>query len=84
MKEVLSIIGVIIGFLLVKYANWIVNEFGHIAEAETWFRMFGGSRMFWKLLGILIILISFLTIAGLMEPLLFAIFGRTIQGLRAF
>lgn len=77
----MEILGIIFGALLVVKADWIVRNFGAVASAEKWMRIWGGSRLFWKLLGILVILISFMSIAGLLQPLLLRIFGNTIQGL---
>jgi hypothetical protein len=63
-KLFLGFIGFGIGFLLVKYSNQIYQTFGSMDFAEKYFRMFGGTRLLIKIIGILIIFISFLYIFG--------------------
>ena len=74
MRYFFSILFIILGFLLVKYSNWIVNNFGAVSFAEDHLHSMGGTRFFWKALGILIIIVSFLVISGFVEPLLLKIF----------
>ncbi len=58
-----------IGFLCVWKADWIVNNFGRVPWAEEHLGTEGGSRIFWKLLGILIIILGFGITTGLWQPL---------------
>ncbi len=64
-RIVIGLIGAGIGYLLVRYSNWFYYNFGPMGFAEKYFRIFGGSRLFFKLIGILVIFFSFLIIAGL-------------------
>ena len=75
MKYVYSFLVIILGFLLVRYSNWIVRNFGYIDWAETHLGSEGGTRLVWKLVGILFIIGAFLVISGLMNNLLYAIFA---------
>ena len=75
MRFFLGLIGVVIGFLPVWKANWIVETFGHVPWAEEYLGNDGGSRLLWKLIGILIIFLSFMYMFGFIEGLIWAIFG---------
>jgi predicted small integral membrane protein len=75
MRYFFSILFIILGFLLVKYSGKIVQNLGSIQFAEQHLHSVGGSRLFIKLLGIAIILVSFLVVSGLIEPILGGIFS---------
>ncbi len=64
MKYVVGIIAVGIGFLVVWKADWFVNNLGHIAWAEEHLGSEGGTRLFYKLIGIGIIILAFLLMTG--------------------
>ncbi len=84
MKYIYSFLVIIAGFLLVKYSNWIVKNFGYIDWAEKHLGSEGGTRLVWKMIGILFIIGAFLVISGLMNNILYAIFdpltGGSMQG----
>jgi hypothetical protein len=80
MKYVYSTIVIIVGFLLVRYSNWIVSNFGYMDWAEHYLGTYGGSRLFWKLIGILFIVGSLLVISGIMQTMLFSFFSRLGTG----
>ncbi|MCX7778934.1 MAG: hypothetical protein N2259_01690 [Patescibacteria group bacterium] len=61
----LGIIFCVIGTMVTMKSEWFFREFGRIEWAEKHLGMEGGSRLFYKLLGILIIFIGFFVIAGL-------------------
>ncbi|NCF74882.1 MAG: hypothetical protein GWO87_00115 [Xanthomonadaceae bacterium] len=65
-KIIFGSIGALIGFLLIKYSNSIRQNFGAIYSAEKYFGSFGGTRLMWKLIGFLIIFLSFLLMTGLL------------------
>ncbi len=75
MKYFYSFIAIIIGFLLVKYSNWIVVNFGYIDWAEEHLGTMGGSRLMWKLIGLVFIIGAFLVISGLMNNIILSIFA---------
>ena len=60
---------VVAGFLLMWKTEWIYQNFGTIAWAEMHFHSMGGSRLFYKSVGICLILLGFLTMTGLMADL---------------
>lgn len=55
-----------LGLLMVFKTQWVLALVGRIYFAEKFFGG-GGSRLFFKLLGIVIILIGFLTITNLFD-----------------
>jgi len=81
MKYFYTFLAILIGFLLVKYSNWIVTNFGHVEEAEHYLGVYGGTRLLWKIIGVLFIVGALLVISGLMNNILFSIFSR-ISGSR--
>ena len=67
MKIILGIILSIVGFTLVwKTKSWF-SFFGRITWAEKYLGTEGGSRLLYKLIGIIIIIIGFLLITGLYD-----------------
>ena len=81
MKYIFSFLAIIVGFLLVKYANKIVDSFGYMPWAEEHLGTYGGSRMMWKLIGVAFILGALLVISGLMNTILYAIFAPMTRGM---
>ena len=65
-----------IGLLIVLKTEWLIQNFGTNAWAEAKFGFSGGSRLFYKLIGIGIILIGFLFITGMWEGFLIGTVGR--------
>ena len=74
-KVIIGIIGIIIGFFLVWKADWIMQNFGRTGWAEEHLGSEGGSRIFYKLIGLGIIIISFIIMFGLTEGILRSIFS---------
>jgi len=85
MNILIGLIMVIIGFLQVKYTLWFVTNFGRIPWFETHLHTFGGTFLFYKLLGILFSFFGILHITGLLQPfiqwLVGLIFGPVFPGL---
>ena len=80
MKYFYAFLVIIFGFLLVRYSNWLVNNFGYIDSAEHYLGTYGGTRLMWKLIGVLFIVGAFLVISGIMNNILISIFGRLGTG----
>jgi hypothetical protein len=78
MKYFLSFLAIFIGFLLVRYSNWIVSNFGYVDWAENHLGTEGGTRLMWKLVGILFIVGALLVISGLMNNILYSIFAPAL------
>jgi hypothetical protein len=81
MKYVIGIICIGIGFVIMWKSDWLMNNFGRIAWAEEHLGMDGGTRLFYKLLGLLIIIFSFMMMTGALQSILGAIFGNTSKTL---
>lgn len=81
MKYVIGIIVIGIGFLIIWKSDWLMNNFGRIAWAEEKLGMEGGTRLFYKLIGIVIIIFAFLYMSGAAESILNAIFGASVDTL---
>lgn len=63
------------GFVIVWKTEWFNQNFGSIGWAEEKMGSFGGSRLFYKLIGILFIIIGFLVITNLHEQAFVSLFG---------
>jgi len=81
MKYFIGVIAVGIGFLLVWKADWLMNNFGRIAWAEEHLGTEGGTRMLFKIIGILVIIGAFMVMTGAMGAILGAIFKPSTQAL---
>ncbi len=67
-----------LGVLLVVKTQWIYDFTGPIDFAEKFLGTEGGSRLFIKLLGTLLILGSFLAMTGLLGAMVDGIFGSLL------
>jgi hypothetical protein len=75
LRIIAGIVGIIIGSVMVMRSEWFLSFFGRINWAEIHLGSEGGTRVFYKLLGMITILISLMVMTGMIEGLLFAIFG---------
>ena len=82
MSIILGLIMVAVGFLLTWKTEWLVDNFGHLTWAEEHLGSDGGTRLFYKLLGILIILVGFGTLTGLFQDLLVVSLSPLFSGLK--
>ncbi len=71
-----GIIAVIAGIHLVVKTEWYLENFGTSEWAEQKFASSGGSRMFYKLIGIIIIMVGFLAATGMLGGFLMGTVGR--------
>ena len=76
MKYFYSFLVILLGFLLVRFTNWIVTNFGYMDWAEHHLGSYGGTRLMWKIIGVLFIVGALLVISGLMNNILYSIFSR--------
>lgn len=77
MRYILGLIGVGVGFLVIWKSEWILVNFGRVDWAEEKFGM-GGTRTFYKLIGLGIIIISFLYMGRVGGGLILRIFAPTL------
>lgn len=75
MRYIVGIIGAVAGGLIVLKAEAIYRNFGPVGWAEQHLGTEGGSRLFYKLVGLAIALFSLLYMSGLLESIVLSIFG---------
>ncbi|MDO8599577.1 MAG: hypothetical protein Q7S02_05705 [bacterium] len=80
MQLLVMLIGIALGFLLVWKSEWILENFGRIDWAEIHLGTSGGTRMFWKLVGLAFILLSLLYYTGCVQDALTFIFVSQGRG----
>lgn len=77
MRYVLGFIAIGIGFLLVWKSDWMMENFGRIPWADEHLGADGGTRLFYKLIGLAIIVLAFFFMFGIGQAILRAIFAPT-------
>lgn len=65
MKFFLGLVFIIVGGMITWKTEGIMSFFGRIDWAEQNMHLLGGTRMFYKLLGLLVIIIGMLMVTGL-------------------
>ena len=81
MKFVLGILGIVVGALFIIKTEWFIRNFGTNAWAEQHMGTSGGTRLMYKLVGLMIILVSILSVTGLLGTVVLAIFSPLFGGL---
>jgi len=81
MHFIFGLIGVAVGFLITWKSEWFLEQLGHIEWAEEHMGTMGGTRMFWKLLGMAIIFLSFLFMTGALQGIILSVFTPLFRGL---
>jgi len=76
MKIFLGLLGIGLGVLVAVKHEWFLHNVGRIAAVEKYLGTFGGSRLFYQLLGVLLIVLSTLYMTGLLQKLLIGLAGR--------
>ncbi len=67
-RIIISFLMIIGGYLVVWKADWLLYNAGAIPSFEKLFRTEGGSRLAYKLIGILAIIGGIMYLTGLLEP----------------
>jgi hypothetical protein len=76
MKYFFGILAIIVGVFMVIKTEWFLRTFGKSAWAEEHLGLNGGSRMMYKLLGIVFIVVAMLGMTGMLGTILLSVFGR--------
>ncbi len=71
----IGFVAVVVGFFITAKADWIVANFGTIAWFESHWSTSGGSRFFYKLIGIVCILGGFMVATGMLQAMVRSIFS---------
>jgi len=80
MKYFVGIILIGLGFLVAWKADWIMNNFGRIAWAEEHLGSEGGTRLMWKIIGVLVIIGTFMYLTDMWGGIMRFIFGGGTTG----
>lgn len=80
MKIIGGLIFIIIGTLIVIYTEWLLKNFGRINWFEQHLGAEGGSRMGYKLVGLIIIFIGLLMMTGMVDGFLNIILSPLTRG----
>jgi hypothetical protein len=65
-----------LGFLIIWKTSWIVQNFGTNSWAEAKLGSSGGTRLMYKLIGLIIMLYAMLMITGLSDNFMMATIGK--------
>ena len=76
MRYLIALIGIVLGALMVIKSEKLYSALGPVQWAEQHLGAEGGSRLFYKLVGIAIIFLSFFYMSGILQSIGIAIFGR--------
>jgi len=79
MNFIIGLLGMGVGFLFVLKSEWLLSNFGRIGFFEEKFGTEGGSRLGYKLLGIVIIFFGFLVFTGMIGSFLEWILGPLLK-----
>ncbi len=79
-KFIFGIIIAAVGFLLVWKSEWLINNFGRINFAEQHLGTSGGSRLMYKIIGIIIIFVGFMIAFDLSDNVLAWFAGLFTRG----
>lgn len=74
MRYIFGILGIVLGMILVLKSEWFFSFFGRIDFADKYLGTEGGTRLMYKLIGILFVIISLLYMTGGVESFLTAVF----------
>lgn len=82
MRYILSLAMIVVGFVIVLKAEWILRNVGRNAWAEQHLGVEGGSRLFYKLIGIGIMILGALILTGMIEGILMGTVGSLFGGFK--
>ncbi len=72
----LGLLGTAIGVVLIIKTEWFIENFGRIDWAEQKLGTEGGTRLFYKLIGLVFIFVAFTYMTGLWQAFLQATLGQ--------
>jgi len=75
-KVIIGFLAIVLGGIMVWKAEWLYQNFGANAWAEKTLGTEVGSRLFYKLIGLVIILVGILTMTGLIQGIILSIFSK--------
>ena len=79
MKYVVGILAIVVGIFFVIKTEWFVQNFGTSAWAEHYMGTSGGTRLMYKLLGVIIIFLAMAGMTGLLGQWIMATLGSLFR-----
>ncbi len=80
-RIIIGLIVVVAGYYLTAKSDWLVDNFGRIAWFEEHLGTEGGSRTFYKILGVIVIVLGFMYLTGFLQEILGRFFAPLFGGL---
>lgn len=65
-----------VGIFMVVKTEWFLNNFGASSWAEQHLGSSGGTRLMYKLIGIIMIVLAMMGMTGMLGNVILSIFGR--------
>ena len=78
MRYFIGLLLLAVGVVFILKTEWFVENFGYSAWAEDKLGTSGGTRLMYKLLGLIAILIAFIVLTGMWQGFLEATVGRIL------
>ena len=82
MKFIIGPLAIIVGIIFVIKTEWFIQNFGTSAWAEAKLGLNGGTRLMYKLIGVGMIIISFMGMTGLLGNIILSTLGGLFGGLQ--
>lgn len=76
MKYFLGLLAIIFGAILIIKTEWFIENFGTSSWAEEHMGTSGGSRLLYKLIGLVIIFLAMMGVTGLLGGFIMGTIGR--------
>ena len=76
MKYFAALVAIVVGMFLIIKTEWFIENFGTNSWAEEHMGTSGGTRLFYKLVGLAMIVFAMLGVTGLLGNLIMATFGK--------
>ena len=76
MKYFFGIGAIVVGIFLVIKTEWFVQNFGASTWAEEHLGTSGGTRLMYKLIGIIMIVLAMMGMTGMLGSVILSVFGR--------
>lgn len=73
MRIILGLLGIAIGILMSLKSEWFLYNVGRLPSVEKYLGSFGGSRLFYQLMGVVVVIISTLYMTGALGRVITAI-----------
>lgn len=78
MRYFIGLVLIAVGIFLVIKTEWFIQNFGASAWAEEKFGTSGGTRIMYKVIGILFIFFGFLAVTNMIEGFLIGTVGKLL------